>query len=127
MHNFPPDGGCSGGTIVSVSVVKGLYDGVRGKLVEMLSHTMMRVKADGGCKLPCEAILGLLYDCEYLFSYCYFKLSIVFIVGFVLRDNIWIKRERQKYSIEEINNLVIYCDTSLSYVYSSIVSSGIFG
>ena len=35
---------------------------IHSKLVEMLSHTMKRVRQDDKCKLPCRAVLGLLLD-----------------------------------------------------------------
>ena len=43
-------------------LIKTLYERIHSKLVEMLSHIIKRVRADGTCKLPCEAILLLLYD-----------------------------------------------------------------
>ena len=49
--------------------VKATYDTIHGKVVEMLSHIMKRVRADNQCKLPCEAILDLMYNCEFR-EYC---------------------------------------------------------
>jgi proteasome component ECM29 len=37
-----------------------IFSKIHAKLVEMLSHTMKRVRADADCKLPCSAILQLL-------------------------------------------------------------------
>ena len=37
-----------------------IFNKIHAKLVEMLSHTMQRVRADSDCKLPCNAILQLL-------------------------------------------------------------------
>ena len=47
--------------------LKSLYDSVHAKLVEILSHIMKRVRADNACKLPCGAILGMLYDREFFY------------------------------------------------------------
>lgn len=40
--------------------LKEAHDRIHAKLVEMLSHTMKRVKDDQACKLPCRDILALL-------------------------------------------------------------------
>jgi len=45
-----------------VARVTDLYNQIHAKVVEMLSHIMKRVRADNQCKLPCEAVLGLMYD-----------------------------------------------------------------
>lgn len=45
-----------------IIVIKSFYEKIHSKLVEMMSHIMKRVRADSNCKLPCESILGLLYD-----------------------------------------------------------------
>ena len=42
--------------------LKDTYNKIHSKLVQMLSHTMKRVRADKNCKLPCSSILDLLYD-----------------------------------------------------------------
>ena len=41
---------------------KEAHDKIHAKLVEMLSHTMKRVKDDQACKLPCRDILALLLE-----------------------------------------------------------------
>lgn len=40
--------------------IDGMHDTLHKKLIEMLMHTMKRVREDGTCKLPCVAILELL-------------------------------------------------------------------
>lgn len=52
----------SGDNRESVAVIRSFYQNIHAKLVEMLSHIIKRVRADGSCKLPCEAILSLLYN-----------------------------------------------------------------
>jgi len=37
------------------------YDQIHAKLVEMLSHAMKRVRADAKCRIPCGAVLELLF------------------------------------------------------------------
>ena len=44
--------------------IKGVYDGIFAKLVEMMSHIIKRVRADAACQLPCSAILEIMYDFE---------------------------------------------------------------
>jgi proteasome component ECM29 len=44
--------------------LKGSLSKVHAKLVEMLSHTMKRVRDDKHCKLPCLGVLGLLLETE---------------------------------------------------------------
>ena len=44
--------------------LKELYDKIHAKLVETLSHTMKRVRADASCQIPCLAVLKLLSDSE---------------------------------------------------------------
>lgn len=46
----------------SSATLKETYNKIHSKLVQMLSHTMKRVRADKNCKLPCTSILDLLYD-----------------------------------------------------------------
>ena len=47
------------------ALLKGLYDKIHSKFVEMLSHIMKRARADANCKLPCDAVLSLLYDSKF--------------------------------------------------------------
>jgi proteasome component ECM29 len=42
--------------------IKNIYDQIHAKIVEMMSHVMKRVRADLSCKLPCLAILEMLYN-----------------------------------------------------------------
>jgi len=56
--------------------IKAIYDSIHGKVVEMLSHIMKRVRADNQCKLPCEAVLALMYDCEFFFNRGKIKMTI---------------------------------------------------
>ena len=49
-------------TLQMVGLTRSFYQNIHAKLVEMLSHIIKRVRADDSCKLPCEAILGLLYN-----------------------------------------------------------------
>uniref|UniRef100_A0A7S4MII8 Non-specific serine/threonine protein kinase n=1 Tax=Odontella aurita TaxID=265563 RepID=A0A7S4MII8_9STRA len=45
-----------------VAELKCTYDKIHSKLIEMLSHTMKRTRADSSCQIPCDSILELLYD-----------------------------------------------------------------
>ena len=53
---------------ISVST-KSLYDQIHSKLVEMLSHIIKRVREDRACKLPCDSVMSLLYDCEFILNF----------------------------------------------------------
>ena len=48
------------GSEVLLAKTRESHDKIHAKLVEMLSHTMKRVRADANCKLPCLAIVQLL-------------------------------------------------------------------
>jgi hypothetical protein len=45
-------------------ILKGNLSKIHAKLVEMLSHTMKRVRDDKQCKLPCQAVLELLLETD---------------------------------------------------------------
>ena len=46
------------------AVLKGTYDKVHAKLVEMIGHIMKRTRSDAACQIPCEAVLNILFDAE---------------------------------------------------------------
>jgi len=50
----------SGNNIVLYDQIDGMHETIHKKVIEMLGHTMKRVREDRGCKLPCAPILDLL-------------------------------------------------------------------
>ncbi|KAL7535755.1 hypothetical protein ACHAXR_007187, partial [Thalassiosira sp. AJA248-18] len=52
--------GGGGDDVIINQQIDGMHDTIHKKLIEMLGHTMKRVREDRDCKLPCVAILELL-------------------------------------------------------------------
>ena len=54
-------------TVVNSGIsLKELLDNIHAKYLDMLTHIMKRVKPDEACKIPCDGIMDLLVDREFI-------------------------------------------------------------
>ncbi|KAL9182267.1 hypothetical protein ACHAXT_012919 [Thalassiosira profunda] len=58
------DGNGNNGCEVIYEQIDGMHESIHKKLIEMIGHSMKRVREDRGCKLPCLSILELLLPSE---------------------------------------------------------------